>query len=59
MALIEFVDQFYGVSLPSDCSKLVEWYSRMCERPSGQAPNYLVRMLKVARGLPDQTQIFI
>jgi glutathione S-transferase len=59
MALIEFVDQFYGVSLPADCSKLVEWYLRMCERLSGQAPSYPAELLKVARGLPDQTQIFI
>jgi glutathione S-transferase len=59
MALLEFADQFYGVSLPADCPKLAEWYSRMCEMPSGQAPSYPAEMLKVARGLPNQTQIFI
>lgn len=59
MALIEFVDQFYGVSLPRDCPKLSAWYRRMRQRPSTQAPTYPEDLLVVARGLPEQTQVFI
>jgi glutathione S-transferase len=59
MALIEFADQFYGVTLPADCPKLIQWYSRMSTRASTQAPNYPPDMLALARGLPEQTQIFI
>jgi glutathione S-transferase len=59
MALIEFVDQFYGVSLPPDCPKLTAWYRRMRQRPSTQAPTYPEDLLVVARGLPEQTEAFI
>lgn len=59
MALVEFVDAFYGVSLPADCRNLIQWYSRMCQRPSMQPPRYPAAMLELARGLPEQTQMFI
>lgn len=59
MALVEFADQFYGVTLPADCPKLSQWYSQMSARASTQPPKYPSDMLALARGLPEQTQIFI
>ena len=59
MALIEFADQFYDVSLPPDRPKLTAWYRRMRRRPSTRAPTYPEALLVVARGLPEQTQVFI
>lgn len=55
MALIEFADQFYGAELPVNCPKLANWYARFADRPSAKPPIYPVQMLKVARGLPEQS----
>ena len=55
MALLEFTDQFYGVPLPADCPKLVEWYARFARRPSAAPPGYPAYMLRIARGLPEQS----
>jgi len=59
MALIEFVGQFYGVEVPADCPKLAEWYARLSERETMRPPEYPSQMLSQARGLPEQTQIFL
>lgn len=59
MALIEFADQFYGVTLSASFPKLIRWYSDMSKRTSARAPHYPPDMLALARGLPEQTQIFI
>lgn len=59
MALIEFVDQFYGVPVPADCPKLAAWYSRLAKRQTMRAPEYPSQMLSLAHGLPEQTQIFL
>jgi glutathione S-transferase len=59
MALVEFVDQFYGVALPADCPKLEAWYRRLSSRPGMQPPQYPEEMLRIARGLPEQSQIFL
>ncbi|MGH9625448.1 MAG: glutathione binding-like protein, partial [Bryobacteraceae bacterium] len=58
-ALIEFTNQFYGVPVPADCPKLIEWYSRMNKRASMSPPEYPPEMLRVARTLQEQTQIFL
>lgn len=56
MALLEFTDQFYGVELPTECSKLRQWYSRFARRPSTAPPAYPAAMLELARGLPEQSR---
>ena len=59
MALLEFTDQFYGVSLPSDCPALSTWYANFSQRPGVEHPPYPAEMLRVARGLPEQSRCFI
>lgn len=59
MALLEFTDKFYGVSLPADCPALAGWYARFAKRPSALGPSYPADMLRIARGLPEQSQCFI
>ncbi|RCS23450.1 glutathione S-transferase family protein [Phyllobacterium salinisoli] len=59
MALIEFVDQFYGVPVPADCPKLSEWYLRLSDRETMQSLRYPQEMLDLAYGLPEQTQVFL
>ncbi len=59
MALLEFTDQFYGVSLPSDCPALSAWYASFSRRPGVGQPPYPAEMLRVARGLPEQSRCFI
>lgn len=59
MALLEFTDQFYGVPLPADYPRLAAWYGHFAGRPSAVPPPYPAEMLRVARGLPEQSQCFI
>ncbi len=59
MALIEFVDQFYGVRVPADCPRLAAWYDQFAGRPSAVRPPYPPEMLAVAQGLPEQSRCFI
>lgn len=59
MAIIEFADQFYGVTAPADCPKLAAWYKQFASRPSAARPHYPPEMLALAQGLPEQTQCFI
>ncbi|KXF78462.1 hypothetical protein ATN84_01300 [Paramesorhizobium deserti] len=59
MALIEFVDQFYGVPVPADCPKLADWYLRLSNSATIRSPRYPQEMLSLAYGLPEQTQIFL
>lgn len=56
-ALIEFTNQFYGVSLPRDCPKLMDWYARMSERDSMHPAEYPQEMQRIARRLPEDTGI--
>jgi glutathione S-transferase len=55
MALIEFTDQFYGVSIPKYCPKLKAWYAFMSARERVSRPRYPEEMLQIAHGLPEQT----
>lgn len=55
MALLEFTSGFYGVSIPSDCPKLADWFNRFSSRHSVVPPPYPPSMLAQAYGLPAQT----
>ena len=59
MALLEFTNQFYGIALAGDCPALAARYAKFAERPSAQRPSYPSDMLRVAHGLPEQSQCFI
>lgn len=59
MALVEFVDQFYGVPMLADCAKLAGWYRQLSAREAMRSPRYPQEMLSLAYGLPEQTQIFL
>jgi glutathione S-transferase len=56
LALVEFADQFYGVPLPNECPKLVDWYTKLSLRPGYVPPEYPPEMLSVAHGLPEHTR---
>jgi glutathione S-transferase len=58
MSLLEFVQDFYGVPIPASCSRLASWYERFAQRPR-PAPAYPPEELKLAHGLPAQTQISV
>lgn len=55
MGLLEFTDQFYGVDLPAECPRLAQWYAGFAQRVSAAPPAYPADMLRVARGLPEQS----
>lgn len=55
MALLEFTSGFYGVSIPTNCPKLANWFNRFSRRPSVKPPAYPPSMLEQAYGLPAQT----
>lgn len=57
MALLEFVQGFYGVPIPAGCVRLATWYERFAQRPSAPSLVYPPKELKLARGLPEQTQL--
>jgi glutathione S-transferase len=59
LALIEFMEQFYGVPVPADCPKLAEWYARLTKMELAPPPIYPPEMHSLALGLPEQTQIFL
>jgi len=59
MALLEFVQGFYGVPIPTDCSRLANWYERFARRPSIPALAYPPEELELAYGLPAQTRISV
>lgn len=59
MALLEFTEQFYGVPLPADCQGLMAWFARFSRRTSAQRPSYPPDMLRIAHGLPMQSQFFV
>jgi glutathione S-transferase len=59
MALLEFVQGFYGVPIPSGCSRLAKWFERFSQRRSIPPVAYPAEELRVAHGLPEQTGIAV
>lgn len=59
IALLQFTSEFYGVSIPKDCPKLLAWYERFSTRRSMPTPAYPAEQLRTAYGLPEQTGVFI
>ncbi len=55
VALLQFVGEFYGVSLPVDCPKLAAWYERFSRRPSVPHCIYPPELLSFSYGLLEQT----
>lgn len=55
MALLQFVQEFYGVPLPDDCPRLAAWYARFLRRPSVPHHTYPPALLSLAQGLSEQT----
>lgn len=51
MALLEFVQDFYGVSIPDSCPKIRAWYQRFRERRVAPPCSYPPDMLAVSFGL--------
>jgi glutathione S-transferase len=59
MALLQFVDEFYGVKIPINCPRLAGWYQAFSSRPSVPHHDYPAEQLSLAYGLPEQTQCFV
>jgi glutathione S-transferase len=55
MALLEFVQEFYGVELPASCPKLLRWYATFSQRPAVSPCRYPSELKALAYGLPRQT----
>ncbi len=59
MAALHFILSFYGVPIPSDCSRLSDWYARFSRRPSAPTCDYPSEQHAFALGLMAQTGIRI
>ncbi|RZN34698.1 glutathione S-transferase family protein [Bradyrhizobium sp. Leo121] len=59
MATLRYVDGFYDVPIPSDCSRLSNWYARFSSRPSVPAHDFPPHQHALARHLMTQTGISI
>lgn len=59
MAALHFTLGFYGVPIPSDCSRLSGWYARFSLRPSVSTPAYPPEQHAIALDLMAQTGIKI
>jgi glutathione S-transferase len=57
MALLQFVNEVYGVSIPSGCPKLSYWYEQSLLRFSVTQYTYPSEILRLSYGLPGQTQL--
>lgn len=55
MALLQFADEVYAVSIPEDCVKLAAWYQRFLQRPSAPSYVYPNEIISLSRGLPKQS----
>lgn len=59
MAALHFILSFYGVPIPSDCSRLSDWFARFSRRPSAPTCDYPPEQHELALGLLAQTGVRI
>lgn len=52
MATLKFAEHVYGVSLPTGCPALAQWYAFFTKRASAAPPIYPEPVLNLAYGLP-------
>ncbi len=52
IATLQFAEQVYGVTMPSDCPELVDFQAAFASRPSAALPTYPGPILALAHGLP-------
>jgi glutathione S-transferase len=55
MATLQFTREFYGVPIPGDCQRLIDWYGRFSERPSVSPLQFPEAQHAIARDLIGQT----
>jgi glutathione S-transferase len=59
MATLQFTNEFYGVPIPTDCSALIDWYTRFSTRPSVKKLTPPAHQHAIGRELIKQTGITI
>jgi glutathione S-transferase len=52
---LQFARDLYGVQLPAEAPRLVEWFQRFSKRPSAAAEAFPAGLIAATMGLEDQT----
>lgn len=55
MALLQFAEDVYAVSIPKDCVRLAAWYERFLQRSSVPSYVYPPEIISLSYGLPEQS----